>query len=81
MNFMLREGRWWTTFLEADCKTSLNRKLYFINSDKIIDMARRGGADLTSASRCDLDYGISTGRGGIWLNLTSEQYRQLQACA
>jgi len=32
-------------------------------SDKIVDLARRGGADLTSASRCDLDYGTASAEG------------------
>ena len=76
MNFVLRDG-WSITFLEADCKTSLKRKLHFATADKIIDLASRGGADLTSASRCNLDYAISIGRGGIWLNLTPDQYLKL----
>jgi hypothetical protein len=37
-------------------------------------MTAPGKRYLTSASRCDLDYEISIGRGGIWLNLTADQY-------
>ena len=63
MNFLyLREG-WRVSFLEADCKTSLRKKLVFAFPEKIIDLAKRGGADFTSASRADIDYAINIGRG------------------
>ena len=78
MSFMLAGEGWRISFLEADCRTSLKRKLVFSEPDKILEMARRGGADLTSAARCDLEHGISIGRGGVWLNLTAEQYRALK---
>jgi hypothetical protein len=78
MNFMLRDV-WLISFLEADCKTSLPVKLNFAIPEKVFDMARRGGADMTSASRADLENAISKGRGGVWLNLTPEQYAKLRA--
>lgn len=81
MNFMLIRDAWQISFLEADCRTSLRKKLRFAIPEKIFDMARRGGADLTSASRCDLELGISIGRGGIWLNLTLDQYTKLRYAA
>src|SRR5690242_12737839 len=81
MNFMLTGAGWRISFLEADCKTILNRKLVFSIPDKIFEMARRGGADLTSAGRCDLENGISIGRGGVWLNLSADQYHKLKMSA
>jgi hypothetical protein len=78
MNFMLAGGAWHVAFLEAVCKTSLRRKLSFAIPEKILDMARRGGAELTSATRCDLETAIRTGRGGVWLNLTPDQYARLK---
>jgi hypothetical protein len=77
MNFMLREV-WLISFLEPDCKTSLPVKLNFAIPEKIFDMAKRGGADMTSASRADLENAISKGRGGVWLNLTPDQYAKLR---
>lgn len=76
MNFMLRDA-WHISFLEADCKTSLPVKLNFATQEKIFEMARRGGADMTSASRADFENGMKMGRGGVWLNLTPHQYAKL----
>jgi hypothetical protein len=41
-------------------------------------MAERGGALRDLASRQAVDYGISMGRGSVWLNLTEEQYAKLK---
>jgi hypothetical protein len=41
-------------------------------------MARKGGADMTSADRENMAYAIGMGRGGLWLKLTDEQYRKLR---
>ena len=78
MNFMHRPGGWSVAFLEADCRTSLRRKLVFATEDKIFDLAKRGGAELTSEARSMLEHGINIGRGGVWLNLTATQYRRLK---
>jgi hypothetical protein len=50
MYFFLREG-WYCQFLEADCKTSLPKKLNFKNPDKIVEIAERGGATLDLEAR------------------------------
>jgi hypothetical protein len=77
MNFMERDG-WFVSFLEADCMTSLPRTFTFTDAGKILEMARRGGANMTSASKADIQTGLNRGRGGIWLNLTPAQYAGLK---
>jgi len=72
----VREG-WRVTFLERDLTTPLPRRFVFQQPEKVIDMARRGGAAFNLAGRQALEGGIGNGRGGVWLNLTEEQYRKL----
>jgi hypothetical protein len=77
MSFMLRDG-WHCQFLEEDLKTSLPRKVTLDSPAKLIEMAERGGSRLNLEGRQALDHGIETGRGGIWLELTDEQYVALK---
>ena len=77
MYFFLRES-WYCQFLEADCKTSLPKKLNFKNPGKIVELAERGGAALDLEARQAIDHAIRIGRGGVWLELTDEQYRKLR---
>jgi hypothetical protein len=50
----------------------------FASPEKIVEMARRGGADWNLESRAGLQHGIDIGRGGFYLNLTDEQYSRLK---
>ena len=77
MMFMLRDG-WLITFFEADCRTSVCRQMNFSAPQKIVEVAKRGGADLEHEGRSPLDAGIDKVRGGIWLNLTRGQYLKLK---
>ena len=77
MSFMLREG-WYCQFLEEDLKTPLPRKVTLKTVDQIKEIARRGGASLNLESRQALEHAIENGRGGIYLQLTEEQYRKLK---
>jgi hypothetical protein len=77
MSFMSRSG-WHCQFLEEDLKTSLSKKLAFLSQDMMIELARRGGAVLNLETEQAIRHGIEIGRGGIWLNLTDEQYRKLK---
>ena len=77
MSFFFRSG-WQVQFLEADLKTPLPRKLTFADPDKIRELARRGEAMGTSESRQMLEHAIETGRGGVYLKLTLEQYARLK---
>jgi len=77
MTFQHRDT-WTVTFLEADCKTPVGRRLSFANPDKIIDLAKRGGVTMNLEARQGIEHGISIGRGGVWLFLTPEQYAKLK---
>jgi hypothetical protein len=78
MYFFHRRG-WSLQFLEADLKTSLPRKLTFLEAGKILKLAQRGGAVLDLEARHAFDHAITTGRGGIWLELTDAQYQKLKS--
>lgn len=77
LSFMLRNG-WWCQFLEEDLKTPLPKKIAFASHDKILELARRGGLDLNLEAQQALSHAFEIGRGGVWLNLTEEQYRRLK---
>ena len=78
MHYMLIPKGWMCQFLEADVRTPLRKKLIFQDPQKIVEMAKKGGADFMSEDRQALEYGINLGRGSLWLNLTEEQYRKLK---
>ena len=79
MHYMLAGKSWMCQFLEEDLKTPLPRKLIFQTSEKVVQMAERGGADISLAGRQALEHGIGVGRGGVWLMLDAEQYARLRA--
>jgi hypothetical protein len=51
MLIMFARGGWSVTSLEEDLKTSLPRRFLFQTDVKILDMARRGGAEFGLAGR------------------------------
>ena len=75
--FQFRNG-WQCQFLERDLKTSLPRKLTLASPDKLIGLVERGGGLPDLASRQALDQAIAKGRGGVFLNLTPDQYARLR---
>jgi hypothetical protein len=75
-SFQCRKG-WHVAFLESDLTTSLGKQLTFADPQKIVELAKRGGAKITSEDRAMLAHGIEIGREGIWLQLTDEQYDRL----
>jgi hypothetical protein len=75
--FMLLNG-WHCQFLEPDLKTSAAGPLILTSPEKIMELARRGGAAMKLEDVQAIEYGISMGRGSVWLNLTDEQYRKLK---
>jgi hypothetical protein len=77
MSFFLRAG-WYVSFLEPDLKTPLARTFNFADPEKIRDLARRGGALDTLESKQMMEQAIETGRGGLFLSLTEDQYRKLR---
>jgi hypothetical protein len=76
MTFFLRAG-WQVSFLEEDLKTPLFQTFTFTDPEKIRALARRGEALGTIEAKQALEHAIETGRGGMFLNLTPEQYRKL----
>ena len=76
MSFMDRQG-WFCQFLEEDLKTPLPKKVIVKNQDKVREIARRGGCNMNLESLQALEHGIEIGRGGVWLELTEEQYQKL----
>ena len=77
MYFQYRDG-WQCQFLETDLKTSLPRKLHFTSPEKVIKLVERGGGITDQESRLMLDQAMMAGRGGVFLNLTAEQYAKLK---
>jgi hypothetical protein len=77
MSYMHRGG-WYCQFLEADLKAPLPRKLTFKSHEKIREMAERGGCEMNLEARASFDHGIEIGRGGLWLELSEEQYQKLK---
>ena len=78
MHFMFRKG-WHCQFLEEDMKTLLPRTLTFAEDRKIWEMAKRGGFTLNIAGRQEIEETLRKGVGGIWLDLTAEQYAKLRS--
>lgn len=76
LSFMLRDG-WHCQFLEPDLKSVLPRKLHFKSAEKVRELAERGGCNMNLEARQALDHGIEIGRGGIWLELSEEQYQTI----
>ena len=77
MSFMLRKG-WRCQFLEADLKKAIPARLEFSDEAKLFEIARRGGCNMSLEGRQAIEHGIEIGRGGIWLELTEDQYAKLR---
>ena len=77
MQFVSGDQGWRVTFLDKDLRTALPRTILIQDEQKIIDMAKRGGADWTSADRETIDFAIRQGKGAVWLNLSQAQYQTL----
>lgn len=77
MLFNLRK-HWQVSFLEADLMVSPLKTLIFSDPEEIRDLARLGEALGTSEARALFDYSIGCGNGGLYLQLTTEQYSSLK---
>jgi len=62
----------------AGFEDSPPRKLHFASSDKVIELVQRGGGLKDQESRLMLNQALATGRGGLFLNLTAEQFSKLK---
>lgn len=77
MYYILREY-WMCQFLEEDLKTPLPGQLHFKSAEKVRAIVDKVGHFANLQDRQALDYGLETGRGGVWLQLTDEQYMRLK---
>jgi hypothetical protein len=73
-----RRNGWHCQLFEADLKTPLPKRLHFASSDKIIELVQCGGGIADQEGQLMLNQAIETGRGGVFLNLTQEQYSRLK---
>jgi hypothetical protein len=76
MRFKFRCG-WFCEFLKDDRKTVLPLKLLLNDGEKIFEIANRGGFTLDIAGRREIEEALRKRGGGIWLELTGEQYEKL----
>lgn len=76
----MTQSGWHCQFLEEDLKTPLPRRLNLVTPDKLYEIAERGGYILNVEGRQALQQDIDKGRGGIWLELSDDQYRELKGC-
>ena len=78
MYFMLRGG-WHCQFLEADLKTPLPKKLNFSDIAKVTQLIERGNGFRDLEVRNMFAHAVQNGRGGVYLELTEEQYQKLKS--
>jgi hypothetical protein len=48
------------------------------DSQKLFQIAERGGVNMSPGTKFKIQRAINDGRGGIWLELTDEQYAKLK---
>jgi hypothetical protein len=78
MSFVYLNG-WRCRFHDDDlAKTPISSLHIFRTQQKLYEAARRGHGLKDLASARSLDEAIATGRGGIWLDLTDEQYSSVK---
>lgn len=77
MYYIYRKS-WTCQFLEEDLKTPLPLRLSFRDPEKVRAIVDKVGNFANLQDRQALDYGLATGRGGVWLQLTEEQYLRLK---
>jgi hypothetical protein len=77
MSFLLMEG-WQVQFLDPDLRASFPLKLTLEGPENIRELARQGDAMRTPEARRTLEYAIHMGSGGVYLELTPEQYWKLR---
>jgi hypothetical protein len=77
LRFRFRQG-WFCQFLEEDGKTPLPRTVVLSDERKVFELVKRGGFTLDISGRRELDEVFRKKRGGVWLELTPEQYAKLR---
>jgi hypothetical protein len=67
---------WRATFLDGD--KVLPRSVVVASEEKLFEMAERGGGLKDLATRQALEHGIRLRKGGVYLELTASQLRNLE---
>jgi len=79
MSFHHGGDRWRCRFFAAeDLQTPLPRSLNLTTAEEMVALVARGGGSLNAEMRQALDLAVAAEQGGVFLNLTTEQYAQLQ---
>ena len=60
--------------LEEDCQTVVGRRFDVPNDQKLFELAKRGGADVTEIRQSIARWN----KGSAWLNFTEQQYHRLR---
>lgn len=72
----IRENGWRCRFRDAD-RSILLRQIVFRSAEKVLETARRGNGIANEIDLICLQQEIATGKGGLWLKLTEQQYEAL----
>lgn len=76
LKFAKAEG-WRCQFMSEDLKTVLPLQLNLKTDEKLFELAEKGGAKLNLEGRQAIEHGMRSGTGGVWLELTKEQFQKL----
>jgi hypothetical protein len=76
LQFRFMHG-WFCKFYEEDGKTVLPRTVLLSDDKKLFEMLKRGGYTLNIAGRHEIEEAVRKKSGGVWLDLTGEQYAKL----
>lgn len=76
-----QRGDWACSFFEENLFTTVGRTRHFGSDQKIRDLVARTPTHLNLEDQQAFDYGLSVGRGAVWLSLTLEQYGSLREAA
>ena len=71
-----RTRAWQVTFYDSATQQRL-RTVTFQDDEKLVELAKRGGALTNLEAKQTVENGISNGKGGVFLKLSPEQYKKL----
>jgi hypothetical protein len=71
-----RKKAWEIVFYDSATQQRL-RTVTFQDDEKLVELAKRGGALTNLEAKQTVENGISNGKGGVFLKLSLEQYKKL----
>jgi hypothetical protein len=72
-----RTHSWRVVFFDNNTQRRL-RVMNFQDQEKLVELARRGGALSNLEAKQAIERGISNGKGGVFLKLSPAQYAKLE---